>query len=111
MNRLLSRKRISYIPSARQFVFTLPKALRVFFKHDLLLFSDISNLIFDMIQLYYDEASSKKIETGMIQSYQTSGDFARWNPHFHTFLIEGGFDDKGNFVYLTISSTVRRRFE
>ena len=60
-----------------------------------------------MIQLYYDEASSKKIETGMILSYQTSGDFARWNHHFHTLLIEGGFDDKGNFVYLPISSTVR----
>ena len=44
----------------RQFVFTLPKALRVFFKHDRLLFSDISNLIFDMIQLYYDEASTPK---------------------------------------------------
>ena len=91
----------------RQFVFTFPKALRVFFKHDRLLFSDISNLIFDMIQVYYNEASGKKIKTGMILSYQTSGDFARWNPHFHTLLIEGGFDNDGNFVYLPISSTVR----
>jgi hypothetical protein len=91
----------------RQFVFTLPKALRVFFKHDRLLFSDISNLIFDMVQSYYDEASSRSIETGMILSYQTSGDFARWNPHFHALLIEGGFDDEGKFFYLPISSTGR----
>ena len=76
----------------RQFVFTFPKALRVFFKHDRLLFSDISDLIFDMIQSYYDEATGKKILTGMILSYQTSGDFVRFNPHFHTLLIEGGFD-------------------
>jgi hypothetical protein len=82
----------------RQFVFTLPKALRVFFKHDRLLFSDISTLIFDMIQLYYDEVSSKKIKTGLILSYQTSGDFARFHPHWHGLLIEGGFDEVFNFV-------------
>lgn len=90
----------------RQFVFTIPKCLRIFFKHDRLLFSDISNLIFDMIQSYYDEAANiKKIDTGMILSYQTSGDFARWNPHWHALLIEGGFDEEGKFVYLPISST------
>jgi len=59
-----------------------------------------------MIQSYYDEASNKKIETGMILAYQTSGDFARWNPHWHALLIEGGFDEEGKFVYLPISSTL-----
>jgi len=59
-----------------------------------------------MIQSYYDEAANKKIETGMLLSYQTSGDFARWNPHWHALLIEGGFDEEGKFVYLPISSTL-----
>ena len=54
----------------RQFVFTLPKALRIFFKHDRLLFSDLSHLIFDLIQDYYNEVSGKHICTGLVLSYQ-----------------------------------------
>jgi hypothetical protein len=72
-----------------------------------LLFSNISNLIFDMIQSYYNEAASKRIRTGMILSCQTSGDFTRWNSHWHALLIEGGFDAEGRSVFLPISSTVR----
>ena len=89
----------------RQFVFTLPKALRVFLKHNRLLFSDISHLIFDLIQNYYNEVSGKNITTGLILSYQTAGDFARWNCHWHGLLLEGGFDERGNFIFLPISNT------
>jgi len=69
-----------------------------------MLYSDISHLIFDMIQSYYNEMTGKQIVTGMVLSYQTSGDFARWNPHFHCLVLEGGFSEQGNFVYLPISS-------
>ena len=55
----------------RQFVFTLPKCLRVYFKHDRMLFSDISHLIFKMIQSYYNEVSCRQINTGLVLSYQT----------------------------------------
>jgi hypothetical protein len=89
----------------RQFVFTLPKCLRIYFKHNRLLYSDISQLIFNLIQSYYNEASGRQIETGLVLSYQTSGDFARWHPHWHGLLLEGGFDDDGNFVYLPVSNT------
>ena len=89
----------------RQFVFTLPKCMRVYFKHDRMLFSEISHLIFEMIQSYYNEISVRQINTGLVLSYQTSGDFARWHPHWHGLLLEGGFDEDGNFVYLPISDT------
>ena len=61
----------------RQWVYTVPKCLRIFFKHDRMLFSDISRLIFDMIQSYYDEVSGKHIQTGAIIAYESSGDFLR----------------------------------
>jgi len=89
----------------RQFVFTIPKCLRVFFKHDRMLYYDISTLIFEMIQSYYNEVSGEDIETGLVLSYQTSGDFAQWNPHFHGLLLEGGFNEEGRFVYIPISNT------
>ena len=89
----------------RQFVFTIPKCLLVYFKHDRMLFSDISHTIFQIIQSYYNEVSCRQINTGIVLSYQTAGDFARWNSHWHGILLEGGFDEEGNFVYLPIANT------
>jgi hypothetical protein len=28
----------------------------------------------------------------MVSSHQTFGQFAVWNPHWHTIVLEGGFD-------------------
>ena len=58
-----------------------------------------------MIQDYYNEVAGKNITTGLVLSHQTAGDFARPNPHWHGLLLEGGFDDAGNFIYLPIAST------
>lgn len=87
----------------RQFVFTVPKALRVFFRNNRKLFADISRLIFSIIKEFYKEAAKKEIKTGMVTAHQTFGDMLRWNPHFHCLVLEGGFDDEGNFVYIPFS--------
>jgi hypothetical protein len=105
----------------RQFVFTFPKALRVFFRHDRKLFAEISKMIFAMISDFYKEVAGKEICTGMViahlrffakrkypahtpyKALQTFGDMLRWNPHFHAILLEGGFDEDGTFVYLPFS--------
>jgi hypothetical protein len=55
----------------RQFVFTVPKALRVFFRNNRKLFADISRLIFSIIKEFYKEATGKDIQTGMIIAHQT----------------------------------------
>ena len=88
----------------RQFVFTFPKALRVFFRNNRKLFADISRLIFCIIKDFYNEAAEKDIKTGMVIAHQTFGDMLRWNPHFHCLVLEGGFDEEGNFVYIPFSS-------
>jgi hypothetical protein len=89
----------------RQFVFALQKCLHPYFLHKRTLFSDISHLIFDLIQDYYNEITGKQITSGLILSHQTFGDFTKPNPHWHRLLIKGGFDDEGNFVYLPVSNT------
>ncbi len=67
----------------RQFVFTFPKALRIYFRNDRKLFAGFSRLIFAMIKEFYKEAAKIEITTGMVIAYQTFGDMLRFNPHFH----------------------------
>ena len=63
--------------SHRQFVFTVPKALRIFFRNNRKLFADISRLIFSIIRDFYKEAAGKDIKTGMVIAHQTFGDMLR----------------------------------
>jgi hypothetical protein len=84
----------------RQFVFTVPKALRPFFRHDRRLFADVSRLINNLIGEFYNEAAGRSLLSGMVIAHQTFGDMLRWNPHFHAIVLEGGFDDEGTFFYI-----------
>ena len=74
----------------RQFVFALPKALRIFFRHNRRLFGHVSRLIYHIIQEFYDQAAGRPIRTGVVIAHQTFGDMLRWNPHFHAIVLEGG---------------------
>ena len=55
-----------------------------------------------MIVSYYSEITGKKIRTGIILAFQSFGDFLRYNPHFHSLILEGGFDEDGNFIHIPI---------
>ena len=83
---------------------TLPKMLRVFFKHDRKLFSEVSRLIFGMVQDYLNEAAKTRVETAAVLCFQSFGEFLKFNPHFHGIFLEGGFDEDGNFVYIQLSN-------
>jgi hypothetical protein len=91
----------------RQFVFTFPKILRPYFRHNRRLFYEISRLIFALMQNFYDKASKKNIKTGMVLAYQSSGEFLRWNPHYHCIVLEGGFDEDGRFVHIPFGDLQR----
>lgn len=84
----------------RQFVFTLPKALRVFFRHDRRLFEGTPRLIFNLAHESYQEVAGRMLLAGRIVAHQASGDMLRWNPHFHAIVLEGGFDEHGRFFYI-----------
>jgi len=84
----------------RQFVFTLPKLLRVYFKYDRNLFEDVSRIIFSIIQDFYNESAPAALRTASVTSYQSFGDLLRFNPHYHCRVLEGGLMKK---VLSTIS--------
>ncbi len=89
----------------RQFVFTIPSMLRAFRKHDRSLYADLGRLIYELISDYYSEAAGRKIITGMVSSHQTFGEFAVWNPHWHTIVLEGGFDEWDRFVFIPLGAS------
>jgi hypothetical protein len=91
----------------RQFVWTVPRILRPYFRHNRRLFSEISRLIFAIIQRFYTRAAKTSIKTGMVLAYQSAGEFLRFNPHFHCLILEGGFDENGRFVHIPLGNLNR----
>jgi hypothetical protein len=91
----------------RQFVFTLPKVLRVFFRHDTRLHGEISRLIYALVRDFAAEAAGRPLRTAGILVFQTFGEALRHNPHFHALILEGGFDPAGRFVRVPIHDTAR----
>ena len=75
----------------RQFVFTFPKALRVFFRHDRKLFAKISKMIFAMISDFYREVAGKELRTGMVIAHLRF--FAKRKylalPHIRDYRLSG----------------------
>ena len=100
----------------KQFVFTpwsgrctdLPKVLRVFFRHDERLHGEISRLIYRLVLDFATAAAGKPIRTAAVVVLQTAGAFSRWNPHWHSLFLEGGFDREGRFIHLSQRSIWRR---
>ena len=58
---------------------TLPKALRVFLRHDQRLFAQLARLIFNLIAQFYSAASGSPISSAAVVAYQPFGDSLRFN--------------------------------
>ncbi len=91
----------------RQFVFTFPKLLRPYFRHNRRLFSEVSRIIFAIIERFYNKAAKISIKTGMVLAFQSSGEYLRFNPHYHAIVLEGGFDEDGSFVHISFGDLHR----
>jgi len=88
----------------RQFVFSIPKALRIFFRHDQKLFAAVSSLLFSLIRKFYRlAAGAPLLSTASIIAFQPFGDFLRPNAHWHCLVLEGGFAPDGRFLFLVES--------
>ena len=100
----LSENVILRLPN-RQFVFTVPKILRLYFKNGRNLFADISKFIFSIINEYYNVVAKIDLKSAAIVSHQSFGDMMRPNSHFHTIILEGGIDNDGSFHSIPIKDT------
>jgi len=48
-----------------------------------------------LVRDFTTAAAGQRIRTAAVLVFQTSGQFARWNPHWHGLFLEGGFDPHG----------------
>jgi len=70
-----------------------------------MLFAEIGKLIFTLVSEYYGEAAGRPLATGMVSSHQTFGEYASWHPHWHTLVLEGGFDQYDRFYFIPLGAS------
>jgi hypothetical protein len=86
-----------------QWVFTVPKRLRLFFLYDRRLLGALSRCAWGTVRdLYRAGLPDRRAVPGMVVSIQTYGDLANWQPHLHALVSAGVFRREGEFVPLPL---------
>lgn len=89
--------------SHHQWVFTVPKRLRLFFLYDRCLLGDLSRCAWDTVrELYRAGLDDRRAVPGRVVSIQTYGDLANWQPHLHALVSGGVFNREGVFTPLPL---------
>jgi hypothetical protein len=89
---------LKYVPH-RQWVFSIPKRLRVYFMTNRRLLSRLSQCAWKVLSTYlkagvpYDDAV-----LGCVIAVQSFGDFQNFNPHLHIIATDGCFYGTGMFI-------------
>ena len=83
----------------RQWVFTIPKRLRVYFRYDRSLLGGLCRAAYETVKdVFRLEIDGDSGVLGMVATIQTFGDLIHWHPHIHTIVAEGVFTASGHFV-------------
>ena len=86
----------------RQFVFTIPKRLRLFFRYDRSLLGELVHAAWEVVnEIYSEEIAFGEATSTMIAGIQTFGDLINWHPHIHALVPEGVFLPSGDFCSIT----------
>jgi hypothetical protein len=82
----------------RQWVFSIPKRLRIYFLYDRKLLSKLSRCGWNVIRACLGSISSEDgAKPGATIAVHTYGDFLNYNPHIHAIVPDGCFLDGGDF--------------
>jgi len=85
----------------RQFVWTIPKRLRIYFRYDRALLKELPKLAWQVIRAIYQAVLDRdNIVPGMIAIVQTHGELVHFHPHVHAIVTDGAFSYDGNFIPL-----------
>jgi hypothetical protein len=85
----------------RQFVFTIPKRLRIYFRFDRRLLGELCRAAARTVITVYRAASGRPDAVpGMVGAIQTFGQLIHAHPHIHALVTEGVFLPDGSFLPL-----------
>ena len=85
----------------RQFVFTIPKRLRIYFRFNRELLGHLPKIAYELIrEVYHAVLGRDDAVPGMAAAVQTFGELAHWHPHVHAIASDGVFAPDGSFITL-----------
>jgi hypothetical protein len=83
----------------RQFVFTMPKRFRLYFRFNRDLLRKLPPLAWATIrEVHRTVLNRRDLVPGVIVSIQTHGELAHWHPHLHALVTDGAFTPDGQFI-------------
>ena len=84
-----------------QWVFTIPKMLRVYFLHHRELLGALSLAAYETVkELMLAAVGEKDFRPGMVSVVQTFGEGAKFHPHVHALCSRGGWTASGEWMPL-----------
>lgn len=86
----------------RQWVFTIPKRLRWFFRRDRKLLGQLSPIAAKVLQSFFREALGADVKPGIVSVLQTFNSDLTYNPHPHLVVTDGCLAPDGAFTRLSI---------
>ncbi len=94
---LLQNKILADVPHA-QWVFSIPKMLRLYFLHHRELLGELAGLAYETIrEMMAAVIEEPHARPGMVAVIQTFGSSLKWNPHIHAIVTRGVFLDDGSW--------------
>ena len=93
----LCEKVLKYVPH-RQWVFSIPKRLRIYFMFDRKLLSKLSQCVWKVLSVYLKHAvCDEDADPGAVIAIHSFGDFLGFHPHAHVLITDGCFYGEGSF--------------
>ncbi len=98
----LLKNTILYPIPHRQYVFSIPIMLRVYFKHERELLTKLCHCAYESLLIFLRNAIGlTEGVPGVVMSIQTFGDYPdRFHPHLHCIVSNGLFKDNGAFYVM-----------
>ena len=85
----------------RQYVFSIPKMLRVYFRYDRKLLTQLCKAAYESLQEYMRlELGKPKGEAGIVMAIQTFGEYLNFHPHLHAVVADGLYTHGGMFYVM-----------
>jgi hypothetical protein len=89
---------LKYVPH-RQWVFSIPKRLRIYFMFDRKLLTKLSRCAWKVLNLYLTQAiPNDDAKAGAAVAVQSFGDFQNFHPHLHILATDGCFYNDDAFM-------------